>query len=178
MQLRFFLYILKGEMRMILLLMFLQIGGAAPDFKLPDATGAAHSLGEYAGKTLVLAFWSCKCPVSLEYTERLEEMQRKYAPRDVVVLGVASNSNESAAEIRRNSANLKIGFPILLDRDATLAGKLGATHTPSIFIIDHKGNLQFRGGTALAEEALDAILAGRPPATPEGRPSGCTIRRK
>jgi peroxiredoxin len=178
MQLWFFLYILKGEMRTILLMMFLQVGGTAPGFRLPDSSGVAHSLGEYLGKTVVLAFWSYKCPLSLEYAERLEAMRRTYAPRDVVILGVDSNSNETAAEIRRNSANLKIGFPILLDRDASLAEKLGATHTPSIFIIDHKGNVQYGGGTALAGEALDAILAGRPAATPETRPYGCAIRRK
>jgi peroxiredoxin len=144
---------------------------------LTDTSGKLHNLSDYSGKTVVLAFWSFKCPVSLAYDERLASLQERYGPRGVVVLGVASNSNESAAEIRRNAANLKIAFPILLDEGASLADRLGATRTPSVYILDAKGVVRYKGGVAQAEEALDAVVAGREVPTPETRPSGCTIRR-
>jgi peroxiredoxin len=144
---------------------------------LTDTSGKVHNLSDYSGKTVVLAFWSFKCPVSLAYDERLAALQGRYGARGVIVLGVASNSNESAAEIRRNAANLNIGFPILLDEGATLADRLGATHTPSVFILDGKGVVRYKGGVTQGEEALDAIVAGRAVNTPETRPSGCTIRR-
>jgi peroxiredoxin len=165
-------------MMSIPLLLALQIGVTVPDFRLTDTSGTAHALSSYSGKTVFLAFWSFKCPVSLGYDERLMALQSRYGTRGVVILGIASNSNETAAEIRRNSANLNVGFPILLDQDGALAQRLGATHTPSAFIIDAKGNLQYRGGVAQAEEALEAILDGRAVPAPETKPSGCTIKRR
>ena len=35
----------------------LEVGQPAPDFQLPDENGVLHNLGEYKGKTLVLAFY-------------------------------------------------------------------------------------------------------------------------
>jgi len=81
-------------------------------------------LGDYSGKIVVLSFWSFKCPVSLAYDERLIRLQEKFAGRGIVVLAVASNANESEAEVRRNTSNLKFSLPVLLDQDGSLAWRL------------------------------------------------------
>ena len=78
---------------------------------------------------------------------------------------------------------------MLVDREGTLAEKLAATHAPSIFILDGGSVLRYRGALdnnkqpgeagriAYAEEAIDALLAGRAPARPETREFGCPLRR-
>src|SRR5687767_7771004 len=78
-----------------------QVGGKVSDFRLTDATGVEHSLQQYlsSGQTVVLQFWSFKCPISLGYDERLDALQRKYQNRGVKVLAIASNGNETPAEI-------------------------------------------------------------------------------
>jgi peroxiredoxin len=166
------------------------IGEKIGEFRLQDTAGNIHSLDSYAGKVIVLAFWSFKCPVALACNDRLTALQSKYGNRGVVVLGVASNANESKAEIQRNVSNLNLSFPILLDSDGMVAERLGASHTPSIFILDpgailrYKGSLDNnkklgdRGREANAEEAIDSILAGQPVAKPETAFFGCSIKRK
>jgi peroxiredoxin len=166
-----------------------QIGEKVTGIILTDAEDKVHRLDDYSGKILVLEFWSFKCPVTLAYDERLAALQSKYRDRGVVVLAVASNKNESPVEIRRNKENLKLPFPVLLDRDGALAEKVGATHTPSLVILDGAGVIRFRGAidnnkrvgererVPYAEEALDALLAGRPVPQEETRVSGCSIRR-
>jgi thiol-disulfide isomerase/thioredoxin len=166
-----------------------QLGNRIAGAQLEDASGKVHSLDQYAGKIVVLAFWSFKCPVALGYAPRLAALSEKYGNR-VVVLGVNSNVNESPLEIQRNAANLRLPFPVLVDRDSGLAEKVGATHAPSIFVLDAGGVLRYRGAldnnkrpgeqgrTAYAEEAVDALLAGRAPAVAESKEFGCTLKRR
>lgn len=158
-------------------------------FSLRDTAGGEHSLARYAGRIVVLEFWSFKCPSSLAYRDRMAALYEKYRGRGVVFLAVASNRNESPEEIARNAANLKIPYPVLLDSDGMAAEKLGAARTPSIFILDAAGVLRYRGAPdnnkapgqtgreAYAEEAIEALLAGKPVPRPQTDEFGCTIRR-
>ncbi len=168
----------------------LGVGEKIGDFKLQDTAGKMHSSAAHAGKIVVLAFWSFKCPTALAYDERLAAIQDKYGSQGAVVLAVASNANESKEELQRNAENLHISFPILLDTDGILADRLGATITPSVFILDRSGVLRYKGALdnrekpggkkreAYAEDAIDSILAGKPVATPETQATGCSIKRK
>ena len=166
------------------------VGDKVGEFRLADVRGVGHSLSNYSGRIVVLAFWSFKCPVALGYTERIRTLGEKYSGRDVVLLGVASNMNETPAELQRNVANLGLAFPILIDSEGTLAEALGATHTPSVFILDRGGVVRYQGALdnnkrpgdssriAHVEEALDALLAGQSVQVRETAPFGCGIRRR
>ncbi len=164
------------------------IGAKVADFRLDDTNGATHSLSGYAGRTVVVAFWSFKCPVALAAADRIGAIGAKFGSRGVVVLGIASSANETAAEIRRNAANLKVGFPVLLDADGLVADRFGANHTPSVYVVDPSGVLRYRGGlentapgagrSGPVEDSVEAILEGRPVAVPETPAPGCTIRRR
>jgi peroxiredoxin len=166
------------------------IGSRVADFQLSDSTGQAHSLQSYAGKVLVLVFWSYKCPVVLAYNDRLIGLRSKYAGKGVIILGVASNSNEAAAEINRNVANLKISFPILIDPEGVLAEGFGATHAPSAFVVDENGRLRYGGAIdnnkkegsggreAYVDNAIAEVIAGKAVTVPESKEFGCVIQRK
>jgi peroxiredoxin len=166
-----------------------QLGQKVPPIRLKDTNGQDHALAQYAGKITVIEFWSFKCPVSLANLDRMLVIQGKYGGNDVVVLAIASNKNESPAEVARNAANLRLPYPVLIDADGIVADRLGATRAPSIFILDRSGILRYRGApdnnrapgeggrVAYAEDAIDALLAGRPVTHPETKESGCTIRR-
>ena len=164
------------------------IGSKITNFQLADTFEKTHSLNAYSGNVVVLVFWSFKCPVSLAYIDRIEEIRNKYEGKKVVVLGIASSPNETAAEIRANVANLNMKVPVLLDSEGSVAEKLGATHTPSAFIIDGGAVLRYKGALdnnkklgengriAYVADALDAILSGRAVSMPETRPVGCSLR--
>jgi len=164
------------------------IGSPIANFQLSDISGDIRSLRSFSGKVVALVFWSYKCPVVLAYNSRIEELQKKYGAKGVAVLGVDSCANESPEEIRANIANLQITFPVLLDSEGNVAEKLGATHAPSVFILDREGILRYkgaldnnkkpgeRGRIAYAEDVLDSVLSGRPVSVSETRPFGCSIK--
>lgn len=167
----------------------IQIGAPVARFRLTDAAGRTHALEDYAGKILVLEFWSFKCPPASAYEARTHALQAKYAPLGVIFLAVSSNKNESAAEVSLNSENRKLPYPVLMDPDGAVADSVGATHTPGVVILDGGGILRYRGAIdnnkrpgergriSYVEEALDALLAGKSVPLPETAMSGCTIKR-
>ena len=164
------------------------IGSKIANFQLSDTSEKTHSLNAYSGNVVVLVFWSFKCPVSLAYIDRIEEIRSKYEGKKVVVLGIASSPDETAAEIRANVANLNMKVPVLLDSEGSVAEKLGVTHTPSAFILDGGAVLRYKGALdnnkklgesgriAYVADALDAILSGRAISMPETRAVGCSLR--
>jgi peroxiredoxin len=166
------------------------IGSKIDNFQLPDTAGTTHSLRAYSGKIVALFFWSFKCPVSLFYNERMNGLRDKYKNSEVVVLGVDSAANETLAEILANIDNLKITAPVLLDLEGDLAEKVGATQTPSVFVIDGNSILRYRGALdnnrkegekgriAYVEDAINALIAGRTVPISETRLLGCSIRRQ
>lgn len=166
-----------------------EVGAKLESFLLSDLSNAPLSLQSYSGNIVVLVFWSFKCPVSLEYDERVEKLQKKYSDRGVVVRGVSPMDN-NADEIRMNAKNLRIQYPIMMDPEGNLSEKLGVTHTPELFILDKSSVLRYRGAldnnkkpgesgrVAYAEDAVDAILAGRAITNPETKPFGCSIKRR
>jgi peroxiredoxin len=167
-----------------------EVGSRLENFQLRDISGKTRSLQSYSGKIVALVFWSFKCPVSLAYNDRVEKLQKKYAGREVAVLGVSSGAGDNADEVQANAANLKIQFPILLDSEGMLADKLGATHTPEVFILDGSSVVRYKGAfdnnkkpgesgrAAYAEDAIDAILAGSSVPISETRPFGCSIKQR
>ena len=167
-----------------------EIGSKIANFEMQDAQGEVQSLQSRSGKIVVLFFWSFKCPAALAYAERMQALQDAYRDKGVVVLGVASAANESPREIRANAANLKVTIPILLDADGDLAAELGATHTPSAFVLDQKSLLRYRGAPdnnkpagdksriAYLEEAINALLDGSTIRSPETKPFGCILKRR
>jgi alkyl hydroperoxide reductase subunit AhpC len=166
------------------------ISSKIDNFQLQDTAGAIHTQRSYSGKILILVFWSFKCPISLIYDDRMDALHDKYGNKGVAVLGIDSAANETPAEIRANMDNLKIMIPVLLDTEGNLAEKLGATQTPSVFILDGNMVLRYRGALdnnrkagekgriAYAEDAVDALLAGRDVPIPETRSFGCSIRQQ
>jgi peroxiredoxin len=167
-----------------------EIGSRVGNFQLADLSGQIVTLQSYSGKIVVLVFWSFKCPVSLVYNDRIEAMQIKYGSRGVTVVAISSGPNQKAPEIQANVSNLKLTIPVLLDPDGDLAEKLGATHTPSAFVLDTTGVLRYKGALdnnkrpgqngrmAYVEDALDSILTGSPVKVPETKAFGCSLKRK
>ncbi len=75
-------------------------GEAAPDFTLSTYDGKAVSLSDFAGKTVVLEWFSFDCPfVASHYREgegHMQQLQSKLAEQSVVWLTI--NSNKTAPE--------------------------------------------------------------------------------
>jgi peroxiredoxin len=166
------------------------IGQVAPDFALPDVDGRIHRLVDYQNRIVVLNFWSAECPVAREFDLYFSDRWEEWIRRGIVLLAIDSNSHYDDEEIHRAIAGRALPFPILRDRGNKVADAYDALTTPHVFLIDRRGVLRYRGAVDdrslrkrvpevnYVEEALAAVLDGRPVPHPETEPYGCTIVRE
>lgn len=173
--------------------MSIQVGDPAPQFTLPDTSGTGHSVPTGAPATVVC--WTCNhCPYALAWHPRIADAARDYADRGVAFLCVNSNDAErypddsAAAMAERVAAEPgQWPMPYLYDESQEVAREWDAQKTPDLFVLDAEGRLAYRGApdadwedpslnAEWLREALDAVLDGREPATPQTDPVGCTIK--
>ncbi len=97
-------------------------GQSAPVFALKDDRGAAVSLDRYRGKIVVMNLWASWCPPCRAEMPDLQRLEQSYGSRGVVVVGV--NQGESAERARSFAQSLRISFPDLDRRSATVRTRL------------------------------------------------------
>lgn len=160
----------------------------APDFELRDLAGRLHRLSDYRGRIVIVNFWSADCP-HVERTDALMLASLASWAEDVILLSIASNVNESAAEVE-SAARGRGLFPVLLDAKHETADRYGATVTPEVFVIDREGVVRYHGAVDdinfrqraatrnFLDEAVDILLTGKLPAVAEVPAFGCAIIRE
>ncbi|MCU1453427.1 MAG: peroxiredoxin [Acidimicrobiales bacterium] len=125
-------------------------GDRAPDFTLPgvqDGVRRDFSLGDYAGRTLVLVFYpgdnTAVCTKQLcSYNADLSEFDGLGAQ----LLGISPQSVESHEAF---AAKQGFAFPLLADTDKALGeaygivGLGGSLYKRSIFVIDGSGTISY-----------------------------------
>ncbi len=166
------------------------IGKEVPDFTLPDTTGKEYKLSDLKGKVVMIHFWSANCPFVIRYEERLKEITQDYQEKGVVILGIDSNKTETPEDIKRQTEERSLLYPVLIDKGFVVADVFGAITTPHVFIIDQSGKLAYEGAvddqgfgeknpvnTKYAREVLDALTAGKPSPHTTTKTFGCTVKR-
>lgn len=138
-----------------LLLLRDAVGGDAPPtarvdsvraFVLPDLDGRPHALADHRGaRALVLAWTAPGCPVSMVYAPRIAALAREWKPHGVHVVGVSSDHEMSADELRALARSAGWDFPVLLDRDGALAQRLGAVTTTATVLLDENWRVRYVG---------------------------------
>ena len=181
----------------------LEIGAAAPDFTLPGVDGKWHSLADFkAAKALAIVFTCNHCPTAQAYEARLKAVEKDYRSKGLTVVAISPNSplglqyeelgytdlNDDFEEMKIRAKNQQFDFPYLYDGDnEAVSLKYGPVATPHVFLFDAQRKLAYVGrldaiekpGQANAEDfraAIDAVLAGKPVATPVTKTFGCSTK--
>lgn len=141
---------------------------------------------ESSGKIQVVTFLSAKCPCSAGHEPVLKELYREFS-KDFKFIGVHSNQNEEKKLAQRHFAGADLPFPVIEDRDARIAHRLGAMKTPHVFVL--KGtDVLYEGGIddtsdgknpekRYLKDALTRIKEGKSPEISHGRVLGCAIKK-
>jgi peroxiredoxin/mono/diheme cytochrome c family protein len=114
--------------------------------RLRDCLGGWHSLEDFRGcKALVIAFVGTECPLAKLYAARLAELAREFETKGVVFLGVDSNRRDSEREVAEFARTHGISFPVLMDADGVLAGRVGVTRMTEVVVLDPRRAVRYRG---------------------------------
>ena len=175
------------------------VGQPAPAFTLTDTKGTAHSLADFAGKTVVLEWFNHECPfVKKHYgAGNMQRQQAAATGKGVVWLTINSSAAGKQGHVNAEQANAILGewkaapTAFLLDHDGTVGQAYGAKTTPHLFVIDGGGVLRYNGAidstpsadpadipgaTQYVEAALGDLAANRPVARGTTQPYGCSVK--
>jgi peroxiredoxin len=175
--------------------MSFELGDPVPAFTLEDTEGIAHSVPADSPPPATVLVVTCNhCPYVVAWNPRLRAVAEDYAPRGVRMLAINAND---AARYPADSPDAMARFvrdqgwpiPYLYDESQEVARALDAQVTPHVFVLDGDQRLRYRGApdadhqnpsldAAWLRDALDAVLAGDAPATPDTRARGCSVKWK
>ena len=165
-----------------------KVGGRVSDFQVQDLDGKPVAFSALRGPIKVVTFIATQCPVSNAYNQRMIDVYKDYAPKNVTFIFVNANRTEPANEVRDHSKRVGFVFPVYKDANNVLADRFDAQVTPENFVIDSTGVIRYHGSfddnmnessvhTRGLRMALDALLAGQQVPKPETKAFGCTIKR-
>jgi cytochrome c biogenesis protein CcmG/thiol:disulfide interchange protein DsbE len=126
-------------------------------------TGDSLDLERFRGKVVVVDFWASWCAPCRHSFAWLNDMQAKYGPRGLVVIGV--NVDRERGEAERFLEGTPAAFQILYDPDGELAARYEVPGMPSSYVFAPDGKLAgrhigFRKATQAEREAeLVRLLA-------------------
>ena len=169
------------------------IGTPAPDFALPDLTGATVRLDDLASAPALLVAFLCNhCPYVRHLEADLGELVAGYP--DLAVVGVCTNDadaypDDQPERLGEQAARAGWTFPYLIDDDQRVGREYQAACTPDFFLYDADRRLAYRGAFdestpgngkpvtgALLRAAIDLVVAGKPVPEPHLPSMGCSIK--
>ncbi len=142
------------------------LGTQAPNFALPDTTGALVSLSDYSDRPgLLVAFICNHCPFVIHLREVLAAVTRSYMEQGLGVVAVSSNDvdrypQDGPAEMAVERRAAGYAFPYLFDESQEVAKAYGAACTPDFFLYDGNGQLCYRGQFDASRPGNDVDVTG------------------
>jgi len=174
-------------------------GLPAPAFSAPDIAGKTVSLGDYAGRIVILEWTNDGCPfVGKHYNSgNMQALQRRYTGEGDVWLTIASSAPGEQGYVTPAEAKADLArwhaapTDYLLDPNGMVGRLYDARATPTMVVVNRDGRVAYIGAiddtpsTRLADvkpaknyvvAALNEIAAGKPVTIAATRAYGCSIK--
>ncbi len=145
-----------------------------------------------AGDVQVFLFVRTDCPITNRYAPELRRIATEFQGRHVAFYLVYPDPNENKRAIENHIAEFHFPGAPLRDPGHELEKRAHATTAPEAAVFDAAGNLKYHGriddlwlapGKSQPaarihdlEDAISAVVAGKPVARPETRAIGCSLK--
>jgi peroxiredoxin len=149
----------------------LRIGDPAPALEVQKwVKGTPVDLAAAKDKQIiVMEFWATWCAPCIESIPHLTDMQKKYGPQGVAVIGMTSEDGENTlAKVEEFVAKqgAKMGYAIAFDKDhkteAAYMEASGQQGIPTAFVIDKSGRVAWIGSPfGPLDDVVEQLVAGK-----------------
>ena len=137
------------------------VGKSAPELSqlLPGS-----KIPKTSGKVVLVDFWASWCTPCKKSFPCLNELQRKYGSKGLVVVGISVDEN--AGDFRKFAKRMKATFSLAHDSSHKAAAAFSPPAMPTSYIIDRKGVVRhihkgFKGAKTKAKyiAEIESLLA-------------------
>ncbi|MCU0655236.1 MAG: TlpA family protein disulfide reductase [Polyangiaceae bacterium] len=130
------------------------LGKPGPMFRRPTLDGSVIDLATLRGRTVVLKVFARYCEPCKRTLPFLEKFHKENPA--IVLIGISEDETESQA--RRMVEEFGLTFPVVLDQDNVLIGRLRISEMPATFVLDRRGVVRWYGDASQPEERLGAAI--------------------
>lgn len=139
------------------------VSNPAPALALESVNGKGRvDISHLKGKVVLVDFWATWCEPCKKSFPKLEELRIKYESAGLVIVGVSEDDDGDG--IKAFGATYGAKFPLVWDKDKTVAGRWKPTTMPTSFLIDKNGIIRIveagfvDGGEKEIEKELKSLL--------------------
>jgi cytochrome c biogenesis protein CcmG, thiol:disulfide interchange protein DsbE len=144
----------------------LEEGKAAPALEARLLSGESFSLGNAAGKVVVINFWATWCAPCRAEMPALDAYYRKHRDKGLVVLALSMDEPKDEAKVR--AVMKAFAFPAALGPQSDFKGYMRIWRLPLTFVVDRSGILRSKDwygdpgiDEALLERTVTPLLQAR-----------------
>lgn len=123
-----------------------KIGRPMPDFALPDQDGKQWKLSDRKGKkAVVICLSSTMCECGQAAVVDLQKVHEKYQKRGLDIVHVNLQPEREKWEpgfLKKFATEKEISYPLLLDKEGKVLGKLPLLGMPTLFFVGTDGVLR------------------------------------
>lgn len=170
------------------------IGDIAMDFSLKNVDGNMVSMSDFSNAKGFIVIFTCnECPYAKLYEDRINDLNKKYAPKGYPVIAINPNDpviapGDSFEKMKIRANEKDFSFPYLVDETQEIASTYGATKTPHVYILNAKKVVKYIGtidnnprnaasaDVNYVENAIEAIESKRKPNPATTKAIGCGIK--
>jgi thiol-disulfide isomerase/thioredoxin len=135
-------------------------GKPAPELEVTDIKGKPVSLSALKGKTVLLDFWTTWCPPCLADAPVLDDLYRRYADKNLMIVGMSVDEDRETVEhfLQKHAHN----FPVVLTTENEMPRAYQLGLFPTYIVIDPNGtvNTAFDGDQGFGELRKHLAKAG------------------
>ena len=107
------------------------------------------------GKPAIVEFWATWCPPCRALVPHLNEINKKYQDKGLVVIGITNEDKDTVEKFRKATP---MEYHIALDKKE-LGDKLGVVGIPHAFLVDKDGKIVWEGlAVELNESEIKKIV--------------------
>lgn len=135
---------------------FVSTGQDVYNFKLKNLDNRTTSYRSLKGEELtVIDFWATWCKPCIKSIPKLVELYDELEPEGVQFIGISVDGPRNLNKVKPFSKSLGIDYPVLLDVDNNVMGRLGIRAVPTLLIVNKDDEIVYlHEGYAPGEEKM------------------------
>ncbi len=102
------------------------------------------------GHVAIVEFWATWCPPCRKSIPHLNELNKKFKDKGLVVIGITDEDKNKVEQFRKGTP---MEYNVAIDKDGKLSQQFGITEIPQAFIVGKDGKIVWEGHPLELKEA-------------------------